>query len=132
MTMTFHFNIKLDRWTITIGGVIGFLLVVGIFPLPFFLAGLLDRERAQQELRHYLKWRAGNQLMSEMRAAGLRSPNAEQAQHWKERAASINLNSYRRKSGVSSLSHPAHQAGCSWLRSSVAMQTNRNRHAIFP
>jgi hypothetical protein len=89
MTMTFHFNIKLNRWTITIGGVIGFLLLVGISSLPSFLAGSLDRERAQQEIRHYLKWPAGNQLMSEMRAAGLRSPNAEQAQHWKERAASI-------------------------------------------
>jgi hypothetical protein len=89
MTMTFHFNIKLNRWTITISGVIGFLLIVGVFSLPSFLAGSLDRERAQQEIRHYLKWQAGNQLMSEMRAAGLRSPNAEQARRWQERSKYI-------------------------------------------
>jgi hypothetical protein len=71
------------------GGIVLLMVILAILSAPSFLAISLDRERAQQEILHYLKWQAGTQLMAEVRATGLRAPNEEQANRWKERAAAI-------------------------------------------
>jgi hypothetical protein len=82
--VTFRFNIKTNRKTITIGGLAGLVLMLGIFSLPALFAASLSPERAKQEIRQHMKWQLGLRQMAEIRSAGLTSPDPEIARHWKE------------------------------------------------
>ena len=77
--MAFRFNLRFNRRTITFGGIGGLILLVGIFSIPSFFAASLTPERAQKEIRQYLKVQLSSRFMREMQTTGLSSPDFQMA-----------------------------------------------------
>jgi len=82
MSIHFSFEIKSSRRKIAISGVAGLLILLAFLSLPSLLAQSLDVNRAEQEVRQYLKRQLGDQQMAELRSANLNMPDSAMASRW--------------------------------------------------
>jgi hypothetical protein len=82
--MNLQFKLNFDRKTLTLTGIFGLVLLLGILALPRMFAISLDGERAKQEIRSYLKQVQSYQLLNELQASGARTPDYATAKRWEE------------------------------------------------
>ncbi len=83
--MKFRTRIVFRRWTITVSGVSGIILLLGILALPYLLDGSLEPEEAEEGIRLYLLGEVSGQYLAELEDSGGTDPDREIAQRWKER-----------------------------------------------
>ncbi len=81
--MAFQVHLRLNRKTVTLRGAIGLIVLLGILLVPQLLAAKLTVERAESEIRKYLRFQTGQSQMAELRASGLDVPDAHTASRWK-------------------------------------------------
>lgn len=84
MPLHFNLDLKFNRKTLTITGIAGVIILLGICALPQLLAASLDEDRAKKEVHAYLKRDLSNRLMAELQAGGARMPDRATAQGWED------------------------------------------------